>query len=471
MNHPTRRTLIIGAGEAGTLLGQQILQTKKSKYNIIGYIDDDPKKQNIKVNKVPVLGKISEIPEVINDYRISDVIIAMPSVEQSVLLKFVNQCKKTSVRIKLLPREKDLLDSKIIADQIYDINVKDLLGREMIEPTNRLKNYLKNKSILITGAGGSIGSELVSQVATFQPRLLILIGHGENSIYNIELNMANNFPHIKTHFIIADIQDKQYIEKIFQQHQPEIVFHAAAHKHVPLMERNEGAAVRNNIIGTNILAEAAVRFKTERFIFISTDKAVDPVNVMGMTKRVAEMVIQKFSENKLTKFSIVRFGNVLESRGSVIPIFKKQIKAGGPVTITHPDMVRYFMTIPEAVLLVLEAGSLSKGGEIFVLDMGEPVKILDLAKNLIRLSGYEPDSDIQIKFTGVRPGEKLIESLFYDSEKIVSTDHPYIVVAKPRSINGTHFKENLKELKKSIYSPVKLRSILTRIIQNGVTKQ
>ncbi|MFC6602828.1 polysaccharide biosynthesis protein [Ectobacillus funiculus] len=464
-----QRILIIGAGEAGTITAQQILQSEGINHNLIGFIDDDSEKQNLKVLGIPVLGKKADIQNLIKLYEITDVIIAMPSAARTEILGFVNICKKTTANVKLLPDVKDWIGDQMNLNEIRNLNIKDLIGREMIEPTHRINDYLRNVSVLITGAGGSIGSELANQVASFDPQRLILLGHGENSIFNVKATLEKKFPHIELHFIIADIQDQQHIEHVFLQFKPDIVFHAAAHKHVPLMERNEGAAVRNNIFGTENVVKAADRFGVKRFVFISTDKAVHPVNTMGMTKRIGEMIVQSTSEKSSTKFSVVRFGNVLESRGSVIPIFKKQIESGGPVTVTHPEMVRYFMTIPEAVQLVLEAGALSKGGEVFVLDMGEPVKILDIAQNLIRLSGYEPERDIRIEYIGIRPGEKLSEVLFYDSEEMKTTDHPHVLIAIPRKNNNVHLEHYLEELKQAMLNnPEQLQSILTYIIQNDV---
>lgn len=466
-NHTKNKTIIIGAGEAGTLIAGCILQHPEFGYNPVGFIDDDPKKQKIKIKGLPVLGKKSDLKNLIRYYEISFVIIAMPSVPRSEINDIVNLCKRTSVNLKFFSEVLKLKSKKTI--NIHNINIKDLIGREMIQPTDRIKDYIRDKSVLVTGAGGSIGSELVTQVAKFNPRCLILLGHGENSIFNINATLVENFPQIKFHLVIADIQDKHHIDQIFLYYKPEIVFHAAAHKHVPLMEINEGAAVRNNIFGTKNLVRASDRFGVERFVFISTDKAVQPINIMGKTKRIGELIVQSISEKSLTKFSIVRFGNVLESRGSVIPIFKKQIESGGPLTVTHPDMVRYFMTIPEAVQLVLEAGALSNGGEVFVLDMGEPIKIVDLAKNLIRLSGYEPDRDILIEFTGVRAGEKLYESLFYDCEEIETTNHPHVVIAIPRIKNIINLEQYLEELKKAtMYNPDQIGTVVNQIIQNDI---
>jgi len=466
-NHSHKRALIIGAGVAGTRVADQMILTKELDYTPIGFIDDDPKKQNLQILGIPVLGERGDIKNVVNHNKITDIIIAMPSVHQSEIREIANICKKTKANVKILPPIEKVIKGEISFHEIRDINLKDLIGREIIEPTERLKEYLFDKSVLITGAGGSIGSELAIQVAQCEPKSLTLLGHGENSIFNIGLRIQEKFPHVKTNLVIADIQDQHLIEQAFRQYRPHVVFHAAAHKHVPLMESNERAAVQNNILGTKIVAQAADKFGVERFVLISTDKAVHPVNIMGMTKRIGEMIIQYYSKESSTKFSIVRFGNVMESRGSVIPIFKHQIESGGPVTVTHPDMVRYFMTIPEAVQLVLEAGALSEGGEVFVLDMGEPIKIDDLAKNLIRLYGYEPGVDIPIQYTGIRPGEKLNETLFYENEKIKPTEHPNIVIAIPHNSQLSNLLMNVEQLEQNLLkSSGSLRPILTEIIQS-----
>ncbi|USK61885.1 polysaccharide biosynthesis protein [Peribacillus asahii] len=466
-NDSHKRVLIIGAGVAGIRVADQIVSTKESDYTPVGFIDDDPKKQNLQILGIPVLGARADIRNVVNHNKITDIIIAMPSVHQSEIREIVNVCKKTKANVKILPPIEKVIKGEISFHEIRDINLKDLIGREITKPTERLKEYLFDKSVLITGAGGSIGSELAIQVAQCEPKSLTLLGHGENSIFNIGLRIKEKFPHVKTNLVITDIQDQPLIEQAFRQYCPQVVFHAAAHKHVPLMESNERAAVQNNILGTKIVAQAADKFGVERFVLISTDKAVHPVNIMGMTKRIGEMIIQYYSKESSTKFSIVRFGNVMESRGSVIPIFKHQIESGGPVTITHPDMVRYFMTIPEAVQLVLEAGALSEGGEVFVLDMGEPVKIDDLAKNLIRLYGYEPGVDIPIQYTGIRPGEKLNETLFYENEKIKLTEHPNIVIAIPHNSQLSHLLINVEQLEQNLLkSSGSIRPILTEIIHN-----
>lgn len=424
-------TLILGAGVAGTIIARQIIQTKELDFQPIGFIDDDPNKHSMEIYNIPVLGPRSRINHIVDEFNITDIIISMPSVESSVINELIQFCKETKVKVWILPPVREWIQGESSLTKLKEINVKELIGRESIHYTNQITDYLSNKIVLITGAGGSIGSELVKQVARVKPKSLILVGRGENSIFNVETMIKKEFPQIEVSFFIADIQDKYLMQRIFKMHKPEVVFHAAAHKHVPLMENNVEAAICNNVFGTRNVVELSSKYGVERFVFISTDKAVHPVNIMGMTKRLGELITLNGADKSSTKFSIVRFGNVIDSRGSVIPILKKQIESGGPVTVTHPEMVRYFMTIPEAVHLVLEAGSLSKGGEIFVLKMGKPIKIVELAENLIQLYGYTPYKDIEVKFTGIRPGEKLYEVLFYDSENIRTTNHPNIVIAEP----------------------------------------
>lgn len=462
-----KRALIVGAGTAGTLIAKQLLLQDIADLSPIGFIDDDRKKQNFEIHGIPVLGTREDIPRIVSMYGITDIVVAIPSAPNNEINSIAAICKQTTANVKIMPRMKDVILGRILDNKIREIDVKDLLGREMInESMINAESYIKNNVVLVTGAGGSIGGELVNQVAQCSPHSIILLGHGENSIHNIEAIMRERYPALTVHSIIADIQNAKEVEDVFRRYSPRIVFHAAAHKHVPLMENNPSAAVRNNVFGTLNVVEGAISTGVKRFVFISTDKAVSPVNVMGMTKRIAEMIIQSKSKSSSTTFSIVRFGNVLESRGSVIPIFKKQIAALGPVTVTHPDMVRYFMTIPEAVHLVLQAGALSNGGEIFVLDMGKPVKIVDLAKALVRFAGYEPDQEIKIIYTGMRPGEKLSESLFYDKEQILPSKHPRIFIASPSPIDFVELQADIKKLEAAVLQdPVQLKDLLGTILQ------
>ncbi|MEH6917506.1 nucleoside-diphosphate sugar epimerase/dehydratase, partial [Priestia megaterium] len=423
--------LIVGAGSAGTMLVRQLLKTKESELRPIAFVDDDATKQKLEIYGVKVLGKTENIFDIVENNGIRHIIIAIPSLNKIELQKIYQECSKTNAQIKIMPMIEDIITGKVSVNQFRDVRVEDLLGRDPVElDVQRISEKLSGKTILVTGAGGSIGSEICRQVSKFKPEKIVLLGHGENSIYSIDMELKNRF---KGKFeiipIIADIQDRQRIFDVMDKYRPDVVYHAAAHKHVPLMEYNPKEAVKNNVIGTKNLAEAADTFSVSNFVLISSDKAVNPTNVMGSTKRIAEMVIQELDKHSQTKFVAVRFGNVLGSRGSVIPLFKKQIQSGGPITVTHPDMTRYFMTIPEASRLVMQAGTLARGGEIFVLDMGEPVKIVDLAKNLIKLSGYK-EEEIGIKYSGIRPGEKMYEELLGKDEVHDEAIFPKIFIGK-----------------------------------------
>lgn len=378
----------------------------------------------------------------------------------------INICKTTKARLKIIPHIQEYIQGKMAANQMRDVQVEDLLGRDPIQTDlQNIADYVQNKIVLVTGAGGSIGSELCRQVAPFKPARLLLLGHGENSIYGIEMEMRRLFPNLPIETVIADVQDRTRIADVFREFGPQVVFHAAAHKHVPLMERNPSEAIKNNVFGSKNVAECADEFGAERFVLISTDKAVNPTSIMGTTKRIAEMFIQSLDKHSKTKFVAVRFGNVLGSRGSVIPRFKDQIARGGPVTVTHPEMVRYFMTIPEAVQLVIQAGAFAKGGEVFILDMGKPVKIVDLATDLIRLSGYEPNVDIDIEFSGIRAGEKLYEELLTSEEGMSSTMHDRIFIGKPMNINRTELEFEMRRLERVLGSdPEEIRALLQHLV-------
>lgn len=427
-----RRTLIIGAGSAGVLIAKELKHGINQELYPFAFIDDDSAKWNLQVLGLPVLGGREKIPEIVKRYKIEKIIIAIPSASKAETAKIIEICKQTGAKTKILPKVGDLVSINVSVNMIREVNVEDLLGRDEVQvDLQGVADYVTGQVVLVTGAGGSIGSELCRQIVRFQPQKLLLLGHGENSIYDIQMELSNSFPDLKLETVIADIQDYRRIREVIETYSPSVVFHAAAHKHVPLMERNAQEAVKNNILGTKNLADCAHEFGVSRFVMISTDKAVNPSSVMGVTKRVAEMYIQGLAKTSSTKFTAVRFGNVLGSRGSVIPLFKKQIEQGGPVTVTHPDMVRFFMTIPEAVQLVIQAGAFAKGGEIFILDMGKPVKIADLARDIICLSGFEPDIDIKIAYTGIRPGEKLFEEILTNEEGISATKHNRIFVGKP----------------------------------------
>lgn len=415
-----KNTLILGAGEGGRILYNSLLGSKTAgDINVVGFIDDDPNKRHTYLSGKKVLGSIKDLPELVDKYEIAMITIAIPSLSRKKLREIFELIEPLHVKVNSMPSMEEVASGKITLSRLKEIDVVDLLGRDEVQlDIDAIKDQITGKTILVTGAGGSIGSEICRQVIRFNPRRLLLLGHGENSIYLIDRELRNNYQENITEIvpIIADIQDRKKIFAIMEHYQPEIVYHAAAHKHVPLMEYNPREAVKNNVYGTKNVAEAAKAAKVKNFVMVSTDKANNPPNVMGATKRIAEMIVTGLNEAGCTKFSAVRFGNVLGSRGSVIPVFREQIANGGPITITDFRMTRYFMTIPEASRLVIQSGALAKGGEIFILDMSEPVKIIDLAKNMIRLSGYSED-EIEIIETGIRPGEKLYEELLLDKER------------------------------------------------------
>jgi len=426
------RTLIVGAGDAGEQILRSIISSNKSPYYPVGFVDDNPIKKGVSIHGLNVFGKIYDIPDIVGRYKIKQLIIALPSVSGKKIREAVELGKKAGVwKIKIAPPLSEIIRGQVSFKNLKNVEVEDLLGREQVNlDAKQIEGFIKNKLVLITGAAGSIGSELSRQVAKFKPEELILLDQDETGIFNISNELRNNFANLKIQSLIADIRDTEKIREIFGKFQPKIVFHAAAYKHVPLMEENPDEAVKNNIFGTENLVDASLEAGVEKFIFISTDKAVNPTSVMGATKKVAEMICQSRNQKGKTKFISVRFGNVLNSRGSVIPIFREQIKRGGPVEVTHCDMKRYFMLTSEACLLVMQAGAMGKGGEVFVLDMGEPVKIFDLAKEMIKLSGLEPDKDIAVVFTGIRPGEKLFEEMLTAEEGTMATQNQKIFVAK-----------------------------------------
>ena len=411
-------TLIVGAGAAGTLLVRQMLMHPKMRMMPVAFVDDDQEKQRKDIYGVRILGTTKDIEKIVQQMGITKVVIAMPSLPNKKLNEVYDVARKTGAECVILPNIDEVMSGNLHVQQLRNVEIEDLLGRDPVELDQTLiEKQLRGKRILVTGAGGSIGSEICRQVSSFRPKELIILGHGENSIYQLNMELLGKYAeHFRITPVIADVQDRKRIFEVMEKYRPDVVYHAAAHKHVPLMEINPREAVKNNILGTRNVAEAANHAKVKTFVMISTDKAVNPPNIMGATKRLCEMIVQDMAtKSDSTKYVAVRFGNVLGSRGSVIPLFKKQIAKGGPITVTHPDIVRYFMTIPEAAQLVIQAGSLARGGEIFVLDMGKPVRIVDLAKNLIRLSGYSED-DIEIKFTGLRPGEKMYEELLNEGE-------------------------------------------------------
>lgn len=431
-----KKTLIVGAGAAGSMVARQLLNNQENtELNPVMFVDDSLQMQGLEIYGLRVKGQVENIPELVEKFKIEHIILAIPSLSKLESTNIAKISVDTGVKTQMIPRIEDLMTGKVSVTDIRDVKIEDLLGREEVKlDMKSISDNITGKTILVTGAGGSIGSEICRQVMRFNPKQIILLGHGENSIYLIDMELRNNFlGETELKPVIADVQDRARIFDIVDELRPDVIYHAAAHKHVPLMEGNPMEAVKNNIFGTKNVAEAADTFGIANFVLVSTDKAVNPPNVMGATKRFAEMIVQNLAKESNTKFAAVRFGNVLGSRGSVVPLFKKQIAKGGPVTITDERMTRYFMTIPEASRLVIQAGTLANGGEVFVLDMGEPVKISDLAKNLIRLSGYS-ENEIEIRETGIRPGEKLFEELMNDSEKQSEVVFPKIYIGKATPI-------------------------------------
>ncbi len=422
-----KRTLIIGAGDAGAMVAREMNNNQSLNLLPIGFVDDSPLKQKLSIFGIPVLGRREDIPYLATNYEIEEIVIAMPSVDGKTIRDIVNICRETGVRLRIFEGADDLLHSR---SRIRDIQVEDLLRREPVKlDLEGIAAYLRGKTVLVSGAGGSIGAELCRQICQHRPQSLVLLECNENNLFDIDNELREAFPEQALTAELADICRRGKLISIFENHRPQVIFHAAAFKHVPMMEMHPLEALNNNVLGTKNLAEMADKYSSEVFIQISTDKAVNPTNIMGASKRLAELIVKDINRNSPTRFAAVRFGNVLGSRGSVVPTFIKQIQKGGPLTVTHPAMTRYFMTIPEAVELVIQAGALTQGGEIFVLDMGEPVKIADLAHDLIRLSGYEPELDIAIKYTGIRPGEKLYEELFSGYEEMAATRHQRIYIS------------------------------------------
>jgi FlaA1/EpsC-like NDP-sugar epimerase len=442
-----KRALIIGAGSAGNIVINEMKNHSLMKYVPIGFIDDNKYKVGRVISGVKVLGDRKNIEAVVKEKKVDEIIIAIPSLNGNSKKEIIQECKQTGCRVKIIPGISDLIEGKISLSQIRDVQVEDLLGREPIQlENNEIKEYIKEKVVLVTGGGGSIGSELCRQIAKFKPKQLIILDVYENNAYDLQNELTYASPELNQKVLIACIRDRSNIDKIFSDYRPEVVFHAAAHKHVPLMEESPQEAIKNNVFGTLNVAECADKYKVKKFVMISTDKAVNPTNIMGASKRICEMIVQAMSRQSKTAFVAVRFGNVLGSNGSVIPLFKKQIAKGGPVTVTSKEVTRYFMTIPEASQLVLQAGAYAKGGEIFVLDMGKPVKIYDLACDLIRLSGFEPHKDIKINVTGLRPGEKLYEELLMEEEGLGKTTHNKIFVGRPIITSMDYLKRAFEEM-------------------------
>ncbi len=443
----SKRVMIIGAGEAGAIIIRELRLRPELKMMPAAIIDDDRSKAGKKLNGIPIVGHRADIVRVAAEMEIDEIIIAIPSAGNKAINEIYTECSKTACKVKILPGVSQLIDESVSVQKVRDVNIEDLLGRDPVKlDTEEISSYLEEQVVMITGGGGSIGSELCRQIASFGPKQLIILDIYENNAYDIQNELLHKYPGINLVTVIANIREKQRMESIFHTYKPQVVFHAAAHKHVPLMEMNPTEAIKNNVFGTFNVAECADKYGVNKFVLISTDKAVNPTNIMGATKRIAEMIIQAINRHSKTEFVAVRFGNVLGSNGSVIPLFKKQIEQGGPVTVTHPGVTRFFMTIPEAVGLVIQAGAMAQGGEIFVLDMGEPVRIYDLAKNLIKLSGFEPEEDIKIEIVGLRPGEKLYEELLMAEEGLQTTKNDKIFIAPPIFTDLTKLRKDITVL-------------------------
>lgn len=441
------RVLIIGAGACGELLIEEIRKSESLNYKIVGLVDDNPNKAHTYLKGIKVIGNRDDILEICRDNRVSTIFFAIPSIKPSEKSKILEVCKEAKAKVKIVPSFYETIDEELDLKQVRDVDLKDLLGRDEVQLDKvEINDYLNNKVVLVTGGGGSIGSELCRQIAVFNPKKLLILDIYENSAYDLQNELTRFMPSLNKEIIIASVRDRKRMEEIFKNYRPNVVFHAAAHKHVPLMESNPQEAIKNNVRGTLNVGECADKYGADKFVLISTDKAVNPTNVMGATKRLCEMIVQALNEKSETDFVGVRFGNVLGSNGSVIPLFQRQIAEGGPVTLTHKDIVRYFMLIPEAAQLVLQAGAYAKGGEIFILDMGKPIKIYDLAVNLIKLSGFEPHKDIDIKITGLRPGEKLYEELLMDEEGLKETEHNKIFIGKPSNFEIEKLKMEIDNL-------------------------
>ena len=466
-----KKVMLIGAGNAANAIIREIRMSEHIHNTTIKcVIDDAPEKQGTYIQGIKVVGTRMNIVDCANLYQIDEIIIAMPSSPKKSIREIIEICKETDCSLKILPGMYQIMSGEVSVSQLRNVEVEDLLGRDSIKvDIESIMDYVRDKVILVTGGGGSIGSELCRQLAAHEPKQLIIVDIYENNAYDIQQELIMKYPRLDLIVLIASIRSSTRMNYIFKTYRPQIVYHAAAHKHVPLMENSPNEAIKNNVLGTWMTVMAADLYGAEKFVLISTDKAVNPTNIMGASKRICEMIVQTYNKRSKTEFVAVRFGNVLGSNGSVIPLFKKQIAEGGPVTVTHPDIIRYFMTIPEAVSLVLQAGTYAKGGEIFVLDMGEPIKILDLAENLIRLSGYKPYDDIDIIFTGLRSGEKLYEELLLKEEDLQDTDNNLIHICQPIEIDEEKFLKQLEELMEvCVGEPVEIRKYVKEIVPTYV---
>ena len=462
--------MIIGAGASGNTIIKEIQTSTYLRMNPVCVIDDNPICHGKYLRGVPIVGDRNTIPDNVQKYNVSEIIIALPSAKKSQVKGILEICKDTGCKMRILPGVYQLINGDVNVSKLREVDIEDLLGREPIEVNiDEILGYVKNKTVLVTGGGGSIGSEICRQIAAHDPKKLIIVDIYENTTYEIQQELCRGYPDLDLTVLIASVRNTHRMNSIMKDYRPDIIYHAAAHKHVPLMEESPNEAIKNNVFGTLKTAVAADKYGVKKFVMISTDKAVNPTNIMGASKRICEMIIQTMDKHSQTDFVAVRFGNVLGSNGSVIPLFKKQIEGGGPVTVTHPDIIRYFMTIPEAVSLVLQAGAYARGGEIFVLDMGEPVKILDLAKNLIKLSGYKVDEDIKIEFTGLRPGEKMYEELLMDEEGLKATANKMIHIGKPIELDEEEFAHGLKALEEaSLKDSPEIKEVVSRIVPTYV---
>ncbi len=465
-NKNAKRTMLIGAGEAGALVLREFQKSVQSRNRVVCIVDDDPAKQGKYIHNVKVAGNRASIEKLAREYRVEEIVFAIPTATQRDRKDILELCKATGCRMKILPGVFQLANGEVNIQKIRDVDVLDLLGRDSVQvDVTQIADYISGKTVLVTGGGGSIGRELCRQIAKLKPNKLVIFDIYENNAYDIQQELRRNYPDLDVAAQIGSVRDEKRVDLLFKTFRPEIVFHAAAHKHVPLMEDSPNEAIKNNVFGTYHVAEAANRYYTKTFVLISTDKAVNPTNIMGASKRICEMIVQTMAELSETRFVAVRFGNVLGSNGSVIPLFKKQIESGGPVTVTHKDIIRFFMTIPEAVSLVLQAGAYAQKGEIFVLDMGEPVRIDDLARNLIRLSGFEPDVDIEVRYTGLRPGEKLYEEILMSEEGLKNTANDMIHIGSPLVIDQKVFLRQLQELQTACEDNyVDIRDLVHRIV-------
>lgn len=465
--------MLIGAGEAGSIILQEFKNSKFVEKEIVCVIDDDPKKWGTFIHGVPVVGGRRKITQSVVRFGIQEIVLAIPTLKPHERKNIINICQQTGCKMSTLPGIYQLINCDVKVSMLRDVQIEDLLGREAVRTDlESIMSYVKDQKVMVTGGGGSIGSELCRQIADDQPKQLIIIDNYENAAYELQMELGRKHPELNVIVLIVSVQNRRKIREIFEQYKPDLVFHAAAHKHVPLMEYSPCEAIKNNVFGTMNVASEANRSGVKRMVLISTDKAVRPTNIMGVSKRICEMVIQTYNQRSKTEYVAVRFGNVLGSNGSVVPLFKQQIREGGPVTVTHPDIIRYFMTIPEAVSLVLQAGAYAQGGEIFILDMGEPVKILDLAENMIRLSGLVPGEDIEIKFTGLRPGEKLYEELLIDDDNKKETANKRIFIGQPIKIDEAEFDEKMKELEKATFSEDEnIRRVVKKLVPEYTIQQ